>query len=199
VKRRVDLSNLDLDRAAGIIAERRARSTTRWSASTSSWTTSSSSAASWTAWLPRGVSIPDEKPQPVCVLAEIDQQIPRRLRHPLTARVCGDPGQVHPAPIEFDDEQHIPSGPAERLQCEDITRQDAGGLAARELSPGWATAAWCRSEPVPAQDTPYRGGRDAGPRSTSSRTRRANTHASVQTTMTNSLLHAAPLVTAATL
>jgi len=46
----------------------------------------------------------------VCVVVEVHQQIPGGLRHPLTGRVRGDPGQVHPPPVEFDDEQHVLPG-----------------------------------------------------------------------------------------
>jgi hypothetical protein len=66
--------------------------------------------------------------------------MPGRLRHPLTSRVRGDPGQVHSTPIELDDEQHIQPGQPDRLHGEEVARQHAGGLRAQVPGPREADA-----------------------------------------------------------
>ena len=44
-----------------------------------------------------------DEPEPLDSVVEIHQQVPSRLRHPLAAPMCGDPGQMCPTPFEFDD------------------------------------------------------------------------------------------------
>jgi hypothetical protein len=47
-----------------------------------------------------------EEPEPGCVLAQLHRQV-AGLRGPVSGRVGGDPGQVHPAMLDLDDEQHV--------------------------------------------------------------------------------------------
>jgi len=58
----------------------------------------------------RGVAVADEKAESVDMLVEVHQQIPGRLGHPRPRRVGRNAGQVHPAVLEFDDEQDVQAG-----------------------------------------------------------------------------------------
>jgi hypothetical protein len=54
-----------------------------------------------------GVAIPDEEPEPDGALADVHQQVAGDLRDPVCGWVGGDPGQVHPATLDYHDEQHV--------------------------------------------------------------------------------------------
>ena len=59
----------------------------------------------------RGVAVADEKAEPVHVLVEVHQQIPGRRHYGQPDGCMGGPGgQVHPAVLEFDDEQDVLAG-----------------------------------------------------------------------------------------
>jgi hypothetical protein len=45
------------------------------------------------------VPVTDQKSEPINMVAEVNQEIPRRLRHPLAGRVRGDTGQMHPTGV----------------------------------------------------------------------------------------------------
>ncbi len=75
------------------------------------------------------------KPEPAGVVVEIHQQVPGRLRHPGAGGVCGDPGQMHPAAVEFDDEEDVEAGQPDRLDGQEVAGEGAGGLSAQELRP----------------------------------------------------------------
>jgi len=64
----------------------------------------------------------------VGVFVEVYQQVAGRLGHPRPGGVGGDPGQVHPAAVELDDEQDVQPGEPDRLDGEEITRQHPAGL-----------------------------------------------------------------------
>jgi hypothetical protein len=44
------------------------------------------------------------------MVVEVHHQIAGRLRHPGTNGMRGEPDQMHPAPLEFDYEQHVQPG-----------------------------------------------------------------------------------------
>ena len=94
------------------------------------------------------VAIADQEPELGGALVEVHQQIPGRLGHPGAGRVGGDAGQVHPAVLEFDDEQDVQPGQPDRLDGEEVAGQRPGGLGAQKLRPGWAAASWRWSEAV---------------------------------------------------
>jgi hypothetical protein len=98
------------------------------------------------------VPVADEKPEPVGLLIKVGQRITRRLGNPRAGRVGSDAGQVDPTVIEFDHEQDVPAGQPDGLDGEQIAGERCAGLRTRELRPGWAVAAGCRSEMMTAQN-----------------------------------------------
>jgi hypothetical protein len=80
------------------------------------------------------------------------RQVADGLGDPGAGGAGGDPGQVHPAVLEFDHEQHVQPGLPNGFDGEKVTGERSGGLAAQELRPGRAAAPGRRPEPVAAQD-----------------------------------------------
>jgi hypothetical protein len=54
--------------------------------------------------------VADEKSESVGMLVEVHQQVAGGLGDPRAGGVGGDPGQVHPAVLQFDDEEHVQPG-----------------------------------------------------------------------------------------
>jgi hypothetical protein len=77
--------------------------------------------------------------------------------------VSGDADQVHPSASEFDDEQHIYALQEDRVDGEEVARQDPGGLLAQERPPTRCSAPGRRVKAVGAQHPPDRAGRHPTP------------------------------------
>jgi len=58
--------------------------------------------------------------------------------------------------VQFDHEQHVQPGQADRLNGKEVASEDALGLGAQKLAPGGSAAARCRPEVMPAQDAANR-------------------------------------------
>jgi hypothetical protein len=82
-------------------------------------------------------------------------------RDPRTRRVGSNPRQVHTAAVEFYEEQHVQPAQPDRFDGEEVTRLHPSSLGMQELRPTRPTTPGCRPEPVPTQNGPYRGRRDA--------------------------------------
>ena len=107
-----------------------------------------------------GVPVTDKEPEQVRPLPHLHQQVPRYLSDPHPGGVRGDPSQVHPTPVHLDEEQHIQPGQGDRLHCEEIRRQRARSLGAKQLHPTGTTSAARRGpETALAQHCSDRGGR----------------------------------------
>jgi hypothetical protein len=74
--------------------------------------------------------------------------------------VGGDPDQVYPAVLQFDNEEDVQPGQADRFDGEEVAGQRSGRLGAQKLRPRRSAAAGCRPEVVTAQDGAHRGRRD---------------------------------------
>ncbi len=94
--------------------------------------------------------------QPVGALVEVHQQVTRRLAHPRTTGMRGDPDQMHSAALKLDDEQHVQPGQADRLHGQEITRQHAAGLRPQERRPAQPATPRRRPQPVAMQDPSHR-------------------------------------------
>jgi len=107
-----------------------------------------------------GIAVADQEAESPGVVVEIHQQVPGGLGNPGTGGVGGDPGQVHPPVVKFDDEEHVQSGESDRLDGEEVTCEGAGGLGAQKRRPTWSAVARCRPETVTVQNRADRGRRD---------------------------------------
>jgi hypothetical protein len=94
----------------------------------------------------------NQKPDPVGMLIEVQQQIPGRLGHPRTGRMGGDPGQVHPPPVELDHEQYVQPSPANGLHGKEVAAEHPASLGAKESRPAPSAATGRWPEPVAAQE-----------------------------------------------
>jgi len=68
---------------------------------------------------------------------------------------------MHPPSVQFDEEQHVQPLEPDRVDGEEITCHDPGGLLAQEGLPGRGSPSRCRVESVAAKRRADRGCRDA--------------------------------------
>jgi hypothetical protein len=77
------------------------------------------------------MAMPDQHAEPVGMLDEAHQQVSGHLGHPRAGGVSGDPGQVHPSTLQFDHEQDVRPGQADRLHREEVAGHNPGAAGAR--------------------------------------------------------------------
>jgi len=83
--------------------------------------------------------------------------------------MLGDPEQVDPPRLEFNDERHVQAGEREgAVDVEEIAGQERGGVGSQESSPGSVMRGW-RRDSVGAQDLADGGGRHPGARAGAAR------------------------------
>src|SRR5262249_36626569 len=83
-----------------------------------------------------GVAIPDQEPEPVGPLPQVQHQVAGGLGYPFTARVRGGAQHVDPPGGDLHQEQHVDTGQADRVRVQEVAGQDAVGLRGEELRPG---------------------------------------------------------------
>jgi hypothetical protein len=81
------------------------------------------------------VPIADQNPPRHRLITEAGQQIAGLLGHPQAGRMVGDAGKVHRPAAELDDQQHIHPPQQDRVDGEEVTGHDPGGLLAQEQPP----------------------------------------------------------------
>src|SRR4029450_104176 len=107
-----------------------------------------------------GVPIAENIVHAASLLAQHQQQIPRLLGDPGAIGVGGDPGQVNPSGVQFDEEQHVQPFEPHGVDGEEVAGEDPGGLLTQKRPPGRTRAPRGRVEAVAAQRFADRGGRD---------------------------------------
>jgi hypothetical protein len=104
-----------------------------------------------------GVPVPDEEPEPVRGLAEIQEQVPRGLGNPVTGGMDGNTEEVDAPAVDLDHEQHVQPGQSDGLDAEEVAGQRPGRMGPQERHPTRASVPTrSRSEPVRAQDPSHR-------------------------------------------
>jgi hypothetical protein len=104
-----------------------------------------------------GVAIPDQKPEPGRSVTKLHQQVAGGLHDPVSGRVGGDPGQVHPAMLVLDDEQRIQLAQPLGVHGEEVHGQRPRRLRAQELHPARTAAPRGPAQSVSAQDPAHSG------------------------------------------
>jgi len=66
----------------------------------------------------------------------------------------GDAGEMDAATLGLDVEEHVQASQPERLDGEEVTLEDPGGMSAEELRPAHACSPRCRLNAVKAEDVP---------------------------------------------
>jgi hypothetical protein len=94
------------------------------------------------------VSIAKHELQAVYSSAQVHEEIPGLLRHPLPGRMAGDTGKMNPAVEVLDEDQHIQSGSEHRIDVEEVGGDDARGLGGEKLFPGRARASRCGARAI---------------------------------------------------
>ena len=80
------------------------------------------------------VPVAQQEPEAVGSLVEVHQQIPSLLDDPATGRVGGRPGDVDLPGGDLDEEQHVDPFEEDRVDGEEVARQDTASLGGEELS-----------------------------------------------------------------
>jgi hypothetical protein len=111
----------------------------------------------------RRVAVANQQPEAVDFFVEVHQQVAGLLSDPGAGRVSGDPGQMHPPPLDLDDEPHLQPSQANVVDGEQITRQRSLAPGAQKLIPGRPTAAGSRAETMSTQDPLHRRRRHPNP------------------------------------
>ena len=101
-----------------------------------------------------GVAVADEEPEAPMGLVEVDEQVAGQLCEPGSGRMSGDAEDVDAAGGVFDDEERVEPPQGDRVEVEQIARQDRLGLRAEELRPGWSGTPRRRIDPGGVQDFP---------------------------------------------
>ena len=94
-------------------------------------------------------------------MSEVHDQVAGGLHRPGVGRVRGDPGEVHAARAVFDHDQSVDASQRDRVDVQEVHREDALGLLGQELSPGRARSPWRRIDTGCVKNLPDGGGRDA--------------------------------------
>jgi hypothetical protein len=78
------------------------------------------------------------EPQRLGPAGQIEREVAGLLGHPVTRRVGGHPGQVHPPVGDLHEDQHVQPAQQHRLHGDQVAADDAAGLRGenrRQLGP----------------------------------------------------------------
>src|SRR3989442_1547161 len=76
------------------------------------------------------VAVADQEARPLVLVCQGHDQVPRLLCDPGPIRVRGDAGEMDAATLQLDEEEHVHASQPERLDGEEVTLEDPGGLSA---------------------------------------------------------------------
>jgi len=110
-------------------------------------------------WL--GIPVADQEPPRHSLIAKADQQVASLLGNPQARGMVGDAAKVHPPAAKLNEEQHMQPAQPDRIDGEEVARDDPGGLLAP--TPGRRGASRRRVKTVSAQHPPDRAGRHRTP------------------------------------
>ena len=94
------------------------------------------------------VAVTNEKARPDGFVVEPHQQVACLLAHPAAVPVGRDPGQVHAATLQLDEEQEVEPLQKERVDREEVALEDARRLPAKKLRPACLQTLWRRPDPL---------------------------------------------------
>ena len=98
------------------------------------------------------VAIADEEAH--AAVAEVEAEVARLLGHPLPGRVPRAAGNPDTTARMRDEEEDVEAAQHDRLNSEEVTRDDAGRLRPQELAPARAAAARRRLETSASEKPP---------------------------------------------
>jgi hypothetical protein len=110
------------------------------------------------------IVITDQELHRPVTLGKRENEVPRLLRRPRTIRTLAQTGKMHPPAGKLDEKQHIDPPQHDRVDREEVARDQAPCLAANELTPRHPTAPASRPDPSSDQDVADTRRRDLGPK-----------------------------------
>jgi hypothetical protein len=81
------------------------------------------------------VAIPEQGPGPQLAVLEPPGQVPSLLHHPHSRRTVGAAGQMDATAAHLDEEQHVEPGQPDRVDDEEVDRQQLVGVLTDEVAP----------------------------------------------------------------
>ncbi len=101
-------------------------------------------------------AVADHELDPMCLLAEVHDQVASLLGGPFSGGMQGDSEDADAPGGVLDDGQDMGLGAVEQVGGEEVARQDRLGLGTQELRPGGRGSAWRRVDSGLLQNFPYR-------------------------------------------
>jgi len=106
------------------------------------------------------VAVADQEPEASVGVVEVHEQVAGLLGQPGSGRVRGDAQDVYPARGVFDDEERVQPVQRDRVEMEQIARDDRLGLRLEELRPGRPATPRRRVDARRVKDLPHGRGAD---------------------------------------
>jgi hypothetical protein len=110
-----------------------------------------------------GVAVADQEPEGLHPGAEVHGEVAALLGDPSAGGACGHGGDVQPAGVVFDEDQHVDPAEQDRVHGEEVARDDGVRLGGQELLPRRAGASRRRVDAGGSQDLPHGRRRDPVP------------------------------------
>jgi hypothetical protein len=82
-----------------------------------------------------GVAIPEQESGPQLAVMELPGQVPSLLHHPRSGRTVGAAGQMDATAAHLDEEQHVEPGQPDRVDDEEVDREQLVGMLTDEVAP----------------------------------------------------------------
>jgi hypothetical protein len=86
------------------------------------------------------IPVAEQEAHPSPAFLQRQQKVPGLLGDPGAVGVGGHPAEVHPAGVQFDEEQHVEPFEPHGVDAEEVAGEDPGGLLTQQRSPRRARA-----------------------------------------------------------
>jgi len=106
------------------------------------------------------VAVADQEPEASVGVVEVHEQVAGELSQPSAGGMSGHAQDVYATGGVFDDEERVELVQVDRVEVEQVAGEDAVGLRAEELSPGWTGTPWRGIDACGGEDLPDGGGAD---------------------------------------
>ena len=82
------------------------------------------------------ISVADQEPELLGVVAEVHEQVAGLLGHPGAGGMGGDPGEVYAAAAVLDHQEHVEAAQEDGVDVGEVDREDRLGVRGEEMAPG---------------------------------------------------------------
>jgi hypothetical protein len=103
-----------------------------------------------------GISVADQEPELLDVVAEVHQEVAGLLGDPGAGGVGGDPGEVYVAAAVLDHHEHVEAAQDDGVDVGEVDREDRPRVRGEELAPARPGGARSGIDPGDPKDLPHR-------------------------------------------